>query len=215
LSAASGLIAIGAGPVVTAALLIFALATHAKADIIYTIQNYSSLQNGYTITGTITTDGTIGILSASDITSTTFTISGPGGPYSYSGDNVSLTGDVQASATSITIPTGPISGPFNELGLGGGGGSGFSTPLGAGLLYDNAGNVEGTSGALHRYIGSDVNANMFIPLFANNGATPMSLPTLDDWTVAAVPEPSGLAPLGMVTMGLIGAAGRKRREKTA
>jgi hypothetical protein len=38
-----------------------------KADIIYSIENYASLQNGYTLSGTITTDRTIGTLNESDI----------------------------------------------------------------------------------------------------------------------------------------------------
>jgi hypothetical protein len=44
-------------------------ATQLRADqITYDIVNYPSLQNGYTIQGTITTDGTMGTLTKSDIT---------------------------------------------------------------------------------------------------------------------------------------------------
>ena len=39
----------------------------AKADLSYSIQNYPTDQNGANLTGTITTDGVIGTLAASDI----------------------------------------------------------------------------------------------------------------------------------------------------
>jgi hypothetical protein len=48
--------------------------TCAADPITYNLVDYSSLENGWTLSGTITTDGTIGALAASDITSWTFTI---------------------------------------------------------------------------------------------------------------------------------------------
>jgi len=45
------------------------------ASITYNIQNYPSLQNGLNFSGTVTTDGAIGLLSTSDITAWSFTIS--------------------------------------------------------------------------------------------------------------------------------------------
>jgi hypothetical protein len=51
----------------------------ARADLTYNIQNYPADQNGATLTGTITTDGTIGALGATDILSWTWTITPSGG----------------------------------------------------------------------------------------------------------------------------------------
>jgi Putative transposase len=42
-------------------------ATTWAGSIVYNIQNYASLQNGYTLSGTITTDGTIGTLTSAEL----------------------------------------------------------------------------------------------------------------------------------------------------
>ncbi len=44
------------------------------SSITYNLESYLPLQNGYTLSGTITTDGTIGTLTSSDITAWSFTI---------------------------------------------------------------------------------------------------------------------------------------------
>jgi hypothetical protein len=46
-------------------------------SIVYNIQNYAYLQNGFTLSGTITTDGTIGTLTSADITAWSFSVTGP------------------------------------------------------------------------------------------------------------------------------------------
>jgi hypothetical protein len=48
----------------------------ANADIIYNLVNDPADQNGYTLSGTITTDGTIGPIGSNNIEAWTFTISG-------------------------------------------------------------------------------------------------------------------------------------------
>jgi hypothetical protein len=60
------------------ALTWMALVAGAKAGMTYDIVNYPTLQNGYTVVGTITTDGNFGKLtSSSDITDWSITITGP------------------------------------------------------------------------------------------------------------------------------------------
>jgi PEP-CTERM motif len=92
-----------------AAVLSFGLGGLASAaNIIYPIQNYSADQNGATLSGSITTDGTIGPLAISDILSWTWTITPSGGaPFTYaSGDlgaGIHLEGTVVASPSEITI----------------------------------------------------------------------------------------------------------------
>src|SRR5271157_3999787 len=60
------------------AMTLFTLLTLPQAvlagSMTYDIVNYPDLQNGWTLSGTITTDGTIGTIQASDITSWTWTI---------------------------------------------------------------------------------------------------------------------------------------------
>ena len=56
-------------PLAAAALLAVCGASALQAGaVVYNIVNYPGLENGWTVSGTITTDGTIGTLSASDIT---------------------------------------------------------------------------------------------------------------------------------------------------
>jgi hypothetical protein len=62
------------------AMLIAAARTAEAGAITYAIQNYPADQEGYTLSGTITTDGVIGGLAASDIVSWSWTISYPGEP---------------------------------------------------------------------------------------------------------------------------------------
>jgi hypothetical protein len=78
----------------------------AKADIIYAIQNYPADQAGHTLSGQITTDGTLGALSASAIKSWTFTISNVG-TFSGGGSTVTINGMVKATATQITVDDPP------------------------------------------------------------------------------------------------------------
>jgi hypothetical protein len=94
---------------VTAALLLFALANHANADIIYNIQPYPSDQNGYTLSGTITTDGVMGALSASDILAWQYTATNGLITYSASstdtGASISATG-LEAEGNQLLLPYG-------------------------------------------------------------------------------------------------------------
>jgi hypothetical protein len=57
-------------------------------NITYLIQNYPADQNGLNLSGQIVTDGATGSLSASDIISWTYTITGVG---TFSGDNTIIT----------------------------------------------------------------------------------------------------------------------------
>ncbi len=68
-------------------------------NITYTIVNDKPDQNGYSLSGTIVTNGKIGALDAGDFVSWQFTITGPGGPYETNG----------------TAPTLPVHGPRQPL----------------------------------------------------------------------------------------------------
>lgn len=81
-------------------------------EITYAIQNYPADQQGATLSGTITTDGVIGTLSATDILSWSWTITSAGGTPSTvtssdAGAEAISVGSIAASQLAITIaPTG-------------------------------------------------------------------------------------------------------------
>jgi hypothetical protein len=82
------------------------------ASITYNIQNYPDVQRGYTISGTITTDGTIGTLAQSDVLAWSYTITLGGSILDQQSDIGAGHGvaarNVFATATELTIspPTG-------------------------------------------------------------------------------------------------------------
>ena len=94
--------------VVTTIVLLFSENIAEAGAITYAIENYPADQEGYTLSGTITTDGVIGGLAASDIVSWSWTISYPGEPpVTFSSSDpqsgIFLDGSVVASQSAITI----------------------------------------------------------------------------------------------------------------
>jgi len=77
-------------------------------SITYQINNYPAVQNGFSLSGTITTDGTIGDLAVKDITAWSWTITELGLSYTYKSTDknvfISLRGQLTATATQITMP---------------------------------------------------------------------------------------------------------------
>ena len=65
-------------------VLIFAVPV-ARGNITYNIVNDLPDQNGYSLSGTIVTDGTMGAISSSDVVSWQYEITGPTGPISTNG----------------------------------------------------------------------------------------------------------------------------------
>ncbi len=82
----------------------------AAGSITYFVLNYPSVQNGYTVTGTITTNGTTGtFLPGSDITSWDITIEKAGVTVVSltPADSYALYSYFDATASSITVATVP------------------------------------------------------------------------------------------------------------
>jgi len=100
-----------------------------KAGTIYDLQNYPADQNGHTLSGTITTDGTIGTLQESNIKSWNVTIDAtdnfsshdPGAVTSVAGLGLAATATELSFATSLStntyfvIATNTSGGPLSEL----------------------------------------------------------------------------------------------------
>ena len=74
-----------------------------RADLIYNIQNYPSDQSGHTLSGTITTDGTIGTLTSGNIVSWVVTLDGT--ESFRSTDSGAITGveSLDATSTNLTL----------------------------------------------------------------------------------------------------------------
>ena len=90
---------------------LLSLPTLARGELTYDLVNYPDDQGGYTIWGTITTDGRLGTLTSTDIIAWSATITGTGTIGSANGSGfISLQGLV-ASPTSLELPFGPPNGP--------------------------------------------------------------------------------------------------------
>jgi hypothetical protein len=206
---------------VAAALLLFALTNYAKAGMIYDIQTYNGLQNGFSLSGTITTDGKIGALSASDFLSYSITISGPGGPFFLNGTSLStqVDGTVLGSATQITIPQNTLNGPSNDLALSDSQGA---AAIAYGNPFINGDPLVAPPGFYYFAQGRDQDEDdppgspLGPIIWMNFSTTGIALPTDASWVVAAVPEPTGIALMlpGIVVLALYGRA-RRRREAAA
>jgi hypothetical protein len=84
----------------------------ARAGTAYSFNNYPAYQNGYTISGTITTDGSTREIFTADITSWTITVYSTGGPLytlsSAAGNFIDA--DLEATATTLSVGVPPLRG---------------------------------------------------------------------------------------------------------
>ncbi len=173
-------------------------------SITYEFQSYPTAQSGYELSGTITTDGVTGALSASDILSWSYTVSGVG-TFNGNGGSVLIIGGVLASATQITIaepPVPPATETTNELTFIG------SDTLSYSQSWDTISVNPLIYFALNIYAFGNESTN-----FWGTDAPSQSEP----WVIAtaastAVPEPSS-AVLAMIGAGSIATVGLVRRRR--
>jgi len=85
--------------------LVIALApSEVNADLTYNIDNYPNLQSGFTLSGTLTTNATLGVISTTNFITWDITITGPGGPLELTPQTTVLTAvDLIATANTITL----------------------------------------------------------------------------------------------------------------
>ncbi len=197
--------------VVVAAHLLFAAvlaASSARADtIVYDFVDHPDLEAGYSLSGTITTDGATGSLIASDIESWGFTISRDGVPQytdtiATPGSSFTLNGSNLVASTAQLLF-------YNQVA--GAGGLVFWPPSGnpAPLCYINS-TLDGIP-AINLQ-----GADPLIPFGLDWFTYTTTIPVGDALVIAtAVPEPASLTLLVSALLGLVGAFYLRRRRAKA
>ena len=170
--------------------------------IAYDIQNYPAEQNGHTLSGLIITDGTIGALATSNILSWTVTIDSS---ITFSGgaSSAGIVGDVEASATQITMAQPPASPGLighTELFLG--------SDASHFLLWVR--NTAPPPGGAHINVYKAVNGDPLNPVWDTNPED--SLGGTDPWVIAENPEPASLTLMSVGGVALLGYGWRRRRR---
>ncbi len=196
------------------AVLLFTLLTLPPAVLAgsttYNILNHPDYQNGWTLSGTITTDGTIGLLQSSDITSWTWTVTKPGSSQTYrSGPGTISNADgLTATNTGLLILIRNI-GTDIILNTNSGG-------INDGYGYTGGGGAEPTYFTGAGGFDTDVQGDHFVFYWAEPPPNPVSVPQ-EEFTFAsttAVPEPASLYLLGFgAVCGCVYVIGHKRRAR--
>jgi hypothetical protein len=178
-------------------------------NITYNIVNYPDFQNGWTLSGTITTDGTTGFIIEKNIKSWMFTITKGDSTFTVSNTtaNASITrlGNLKATATELLLPMPPASGGVNEFGLG------VVIPD-ANVIVSWIQQINLGGDDISRYDGT---ASKGVDQGWNvNPNTTTGLGSKANWVIATVPEPSTffLAGVGVVCV-VIGARTWRRQSR--
>jgi hypothetical protein len=186
--------------VTCAAVVLVTTVKTAKADITYNIVNLPDYQNGYTLSGAITTDGSIGPIAMSDIINWTWTATD--GVNTYSGSSsqadsyTGIYGSVVATSDYIALPLFDSNGGiylsatmpppgyagYTSMGLQF---SAHSTSVLTSLHWGN-----GSSGTLTPWWTDYI--------------SPVPNQVADGFAFATVPEPATLSLLGTALLGLGG-----------
>jgi hypothetical protein len=198
-------------------LLLVCVTQTRGGNIVYNIVDHPELEGGYHISGTITTDGTLGIINTSNILSWQFTMYN--GQYSYSlssndAGSAVLYAEVDATTSSLFIPY-----PYDPNLISGG----YPTPALV-LLSNNRPN--GLTPIYEIGYGVEGSPNGYVPVEVYGGQTdtrtlwslaiPYSSVTQSFLIASNVPEPSSIASAGSAVFLLsLAAAWRRRQTKHA
>jgi hypothetical protein len=178
----------------------------ARAEMVYNLVDYPASENGWTVSGQITTDGTFGSIGVNDFVSESFTISNGSVTYTVPiGTSHDLLNFI-ASSSSLTVPIGD----FTELAGDTISGSKYVT-----LVWENI-DLNPYPGYYAVVYPASGGQGTF--LFENYNPTTSagSIGSNDPWVIAtaAVPEPSGMIFL-VTAIGTIGFASWVHRRRGA
>ncbi len=181
-------------------ILVAGARTTLAGQITYSIQNYAADQAGSTLTGSITTDGNLGTLTAADIVAWTWTVTPPSGPRLTLSGVTSTVSLLIATDQQLLLPIGENNAIPSEFFLVGPVGS--ST---AQLEYFRPSVGQGDS------IYSAANGNLTSAYWITDNP---EMGGTDPWVVGVaaspVAEPSGVVLLGLGITGFIVAGARRR-----
>jgi hypothetical protein len=164
-------------------------------SITYTIQNYPDQQNGWTLSGEITTDGTIGALSQKNIESWEWDISKKGvGTFEYSSKDKNSAilkfNGLVATEKQITLPQPPGTQEVNILRL-----TDSPPKAPAGITASLTWSLSGAMGRSSFYSANYITKNAAPNAWTTDTAT---LGGNSPWIIAATasPEPASIVMLG-------------------
>jgi hypothetical protein len=181
-----------------ASIIIYCGVRRTEANMVYSLISFPTLQNGYSLTGTITTDGRLGTLAYSDIIATSIT-SVTNGVTTYQNlqpNHVYGSTNLLATSTGLFLPAAPTEGPSPNLAIGS---LGYDV---ADLRYDYA----ASSGAGYvDFYGSVSHPTALTELWTTSGSNLLNL-TGQPWQIASatVPEPGAAFLLGTGVAMLLG-----------
>ncbi len=194
------------------ALVLLASVSNARADTIYNIVDYPANENGYTVSGTITTDGTTGPLTTSNILSGYLVITNLGGstsPIPLDRQNCTIYPGTAPEATTgeIQVPTGCIL----QLEFG----PGPTSDADFQLTWSNDNTQFNGYGYTTYYVLNQFYTQYFHASYPQPG--PGSIGGDGSWTIAnggqPVPEPGTLTLLVSALLGLGALYVQRRRAK--
>jgi hypothetical protein len=178
---------------------LFMFVQSAVANITYNLVSYSDYQNGYNLTGTLTTNGHIGMLAQSDIITGTITVSNGVNTYqNLLPNDIYWNNDLLATDNqlSLSMKTADSYSQIWSPGFALGGGP-YGTPL---IYYDYFQNPPDTQNPGTIYVGSSSSVYYSTTVMHLWDTTPISSPQLaaqlatqlggQPWIIAKVPEPT-------------------------
>jgi len=187
-----------------------------QAEVVYNIVDYPSLENGWTVSGTITTDGTIGTLTARDITAWSFTLTNGGTTDTWSSAVIGATysrttvAGITATATELEImgTPGPDQAFQLDLGYGGSG-------TGGEMFWTRDGSFSAISEpATDVYYGKFGGTSLFFD--SANNPPGLTLTDSTNWVLAEAPSQSSATPepgtVGLLALGIAGLAVARARR---
>ncbi len=209
-----------------AVVALFAIpVTQLRADITYNIVNYQTSQEGDTLSGSITTDGTIGVLTTANIVSANYTLVTPAMTYVVPmAEPFTVEGQLTASSTALAMPysgasdgsifsifqlVGKVAGEVPSQSLELSWNDGFGSLLGD-AYFAQLQTDDGNTTLF--YNGTDGSPAVVGTPGSTIGNDPMLIATATDTSPSSVPEPATICSLGLALLMFAGGGALRLRR---